>query len=347
MNQIDVLSKVKDKIHQNPQHPLNKFPKYYRTFMDEFFMATEKREVSTKELSVFFRKLQLNGNYNRATYCQGIFEILFFIYFANMNFDFCTEKKVATTGNYDVDFQIKCEYTFNVEIKCPNVSDTPSGNKIRIHPEFRTIDKETFQVALDTLETDLFRPALLKPELEYDGFTIDKMNDNKLVEYLKSAQNKFPHSTAEVCNILVIGTTTKEIQAYYSYLCNGFTGIFSGKDPIMPSEKYSNVDVVILSNMVDGHYSQIDEFNPWRLENYFNLMLVNPHNISKSCNARKKLLEIIPNSTREFEEFFDVFYEAAKLEAQEKKCPGLEEDLMMLLFPHYFDKYYPTFWRRK
>lgn len=344
---MNVLSKVKDKIHQNPQHPLNKFPQYYSTFIDEFSIAAGKRELNNKELSIFFRKLQLNGNYNRATYCQGVFEILLWIYLVNSDFDFCTEKKVATTGNYDVDFQIKCEYTFNVEIKCPNVDDTPSENKIRIHPEFRTIDKETFQAALKTLEADLLKPALLKPEFKYDGFAMDKINDNKLVEYLKSAQNKFPNSTEEICNVLVIGTTTKEIQDYFSYLYNGFTGIFGGEKPIMPPEKYSKVDVVVLSNMVDGHYSQINEFNSWRLENYFNLMLVNPHNALKNCNARKKLLEIIPNATIEFEKFLDDFYRTAKLEAQEKKCPGLEENLMMLLFPHYFDKYYPAFWRRK
>lgn len=347
MDQMNILSKVKEKIQQNPQHPLNKFPQYYNAFIDEFSIAIKKRELNNKELSIFFRKLQLNGNYNRATYCQGVFEILLWIYLASFDFDFCTEKKVATTGNFDVDFQIKCGYTFNVEIKCPNVDDTPSGNTIHIHPEFRTIDKGTFQVALNKLETDLLMPALLKPEFEYDSFVIDKIKDNKLVEYLKSAQDKFPNSTEEVCNILVIGTTTKEIQDYYSYLNNGFSGIFSGENPIMPSEKYSHVDVVVLSNMVDGHCSQISEFNSWRLDNYFNLMLVNPHNALKNCNARRKLLEIIPNATIEFEKFFDDFYMTAKLEAQEKKCPGLEEDLMMLLFPHYFDKYYPAFWRRK
>lgn len=222
-----------------------------------------------------------------------------------------------------------------------------SENKIRIHPGFRTVDKESFQVALAALKTDMLDPALLKPEFKYDGFTIDKINDNKLVEYLKSAQDKFPNSTEEICNILVIGTTIKEIQDYYSYLFNGYTGIFTGQQPIMPCENYSNVDVVVLSNMVDGHYSQIGRFNPWKLNNYFNLMLVNPCNASKNCNARKKLLEIIPNTTIQFEQFFDDYCMSAKLEAQKEKCPTLEQDLMMLLFPHYFDKYYPIFWRRK
>lgn len=76
-------------------------------------------------------------------------------------------------------------------------------------------------------------------------------------------------------------------------------------------------------------------------------MLVNPCNASKNCNARKKLLEIIPNTTIQFEQFFDDYCMSAKLEAQKEKCPTLEQDLMMLLFPHYFDKYYPIFWRRK
>lgn len=347
MDQMSILSKVRDKIRQNTEHPLNKVQEYHNTFMDEFSIAIEKKTLNNKELSILFRKLQLNGNYDPTTYCQGICEILFWIYLSSSDFDFCTEKKVAITGNYDVDLQITCEYTFNVEIKCPTMDKRASENKIRIHPGFRTVDKDSFQVALAALKTDMLDPALLKPEFKYDGFTIDKINDNKLVEYLKSAQDKFPNSTEEICNILVIGTTIKEIQDYYSYLFNGYTGIFTGQQPIMPCENYSNVDVVVLSNMVDGHYSQIGRFNPWKLNNYFNLMLVNPCNASKNCNARKKLLEIIPNTTIQFEQFFDDYCMSAKLEAQKEKCPTLEQDLMMLLFPHYFDKYYPIFWRRK
>lgn len=43
MDQMSILSKVRDKIRQNTEHPLNKVQEYHNTFMDEFSIAIEKK----------------------------------------------------------------------------------------------------------------------------------------------------------------------------------------------------------------------------------------------------------------------------------------------------------------
>lgn len=110
---------------------------------------------------------------------------------------------------------------------------------------------------------------------------------------------------------------------------------------------FSNVDLVIFSNIVDGHYIPNEKINSWKLENYFSLILVNPNNSNINSKAREKLLEIIPNSTLEFEKYYDDYCRTVKLEAINKNCPELEQYQMLLLVPHYFDQYYSGFWKNE
>lgn len=76
-----------------------------------------------KNKAAFFRKLQLNNKYEKSSYCQGISEVLLCLYLLNSHMQFSMEKKVAGTGNSDVDIQIVSDYTYNIEIKCPQIID--------------------------------------------------------------------------------------------------------------------------------------------------------------------------------------------------------------------------------
>ncbi len=101
---------------------------------------------------------------------------------------------------------------------------------------------------------------------------------------------------------------------YWGYLYNPFTGIFTdqfaGKffDKENNEVKYSDfdkVDVVYLTNIVEGHIRCFKDFDSWKLENYCGIFCINPFSQRtknhSDLEVYKKLLEILPNDTIRFE----------------------------------------------
>lgn len=344
----DIVTQLEKIVNENKDHPFNRYERYYKFFVSELSNKVDIQLFSRKKVrDSLWRKLQLNTSYNPNSYSQGICEILLWLFLINSGQEFAIEKKVSEVNETDVDIQIVDDYIYNIEIKCPELVNKKEKNVLKLHPAFRTVDKSVHDEAVNDFIQDIINPAIKSNKLEYSEINVDKINDNKMSDYLKSAQKKFPNSSESICNILFIGTTTKEIQDYFAYLENGYSGIFKGVQPIISADKYNHIDVVILSNIVDGHYIPDETFNSWKLESFFNLMIINPNNKDINPDARNRLLQIIPNSTLQFEEFYKDYCKTVELEATSKNEPLLGEILMPLLFPHYFDKYYRYFWREK
>jgi len=151
----------------------------------------------------------------------------------------------------------------------------------------------------------------------YTGYNISKINDNKVIEYLRSCQTKFNYEANSI-NVLVISVSSQQMQDYWGYIYNPFTGIFtedfknsfydkSGKD--VKHNDFDTVDVIYLTNIVEGHIRKIEGFDPWKLENYCGIFCINPFSVrtkdKKDIEVYEKLLNILPNDTILFEKEHD------------------------------------------
>lgn len=51
----------------------------------------------------------------------------------------------------------------------------------------------------------------------YTGYNISKINDNKVIEYLRSCQTKFNYEANSI-NVLVISVSSQQMQDYWGYI---------------------------------------------------------------------------------------------------------------------------------
>lgn len=115
-----------------------------------------------------------------------------------------------------------------------------------------------------------------------------------------------------------MSVASHQMNDYWGYLCNPYTGIFTdqftGKffdknhNEIKHSD-FDKVDVIYLTNIVEGHLRYLKDFDSWKLENYSNIFIINPFSQrTRKCSdveAYKKLLEILPNDTLKFNSEYD------------------------------------------
>lgn len=334
MTNIEILFKLIDKnliTHKN--HPFNEHPLYYKEFKELLHsFPCEELYSSSGKRNAILTKLQLCDSipFNPKTYCQGISEIVLYFNALLKDLDFTPEKKLTTSGT-DVDIQIRTGVaTYNIEIKSPELNPPTAFSGIVIENLFRTTEKN-WTKGIDKIE----------------NIKLKKNDDNKICDYLKSAQTKFNDSPNEkICNILFVALPITEIQRYFGYITNDISGLFAPNSsmPIMTPDQFSKTDVIILSSIVDGHTFSYDKIvSSWKLDEYFNFMIRNPFKSLEPMVA-KELLDIIPNSTLEFDQYYDSFKKACLQEGIKSGDNNLANDLMPLVFPHYFSKYYSKFW---
>ena len=87
-------------------------------------------------------------------------------------------------------------------------------------------NKDTQKTYIDKLEKEVFPQIINKPDGMYTGYNISKINDNKVIEYLRSCQTKFNYEANSI-NVLVISVSSQQMQDYWGYIYNPFTGIFT------------------------------------------------------------------------------------------------------------------------
>ena len=348
---FDVIDGIKEALKTHPDHRLNKTQEYFANFSKRISEIQERTMIlsSKARRSKLLTKLQLGKVSDLQQYYQAVCEIMLWSCFAEQGYKFETDKKISEENHSDVDIQVRYDdWTFNIEVKCPIVQASAEKDSLVLSPLFRTVEKNTFDEGITILCKDVLEPAIQKTGSGFKDIRIEKNNDNKLVEYLRSAQTKFKNSDEKTLNILFVGLPLKQMAYYYGYLENGYTGIFTGCNPIMRAEEYNKTNIIVLSSMVEGHLYCDDSYDPWDLKNYFNLFLINPHTATPAKHALyAQVLKMIPNDTIRFEEFFVKFYESAKNEERASKEAISAETLMLLLFPHYLDQYYTKMWRRQ
>lgn len=183
--------------------------------------------------------------------------------------------------------------TVNIEVKCPNLEkrilQEQDKSTLYVHAADRLPD-DIFEVITD-LSNDTNIPLALAPRL-----------DNKLKDYLISANNKFPKDDRYI-NILIISLEIiKDMDEWYNYIF-GDRGVFTKNSFV--KEDYSKIDVIMLTNIGVSHQITTETGDPskrWYMEEYLNLLFPNPETFTTTnCEFfEEKILNFFPNVTYEF-----------------------------------------------
>lgn len=317
MNFTEDCNKIFRKLSLDKNHYLNKKNayEYYNSFWKNINLLSKGGYFEICTIDSFCNKLKIGMNFNINSYMQGISELMFSIYANTKGYSYEVDKCLKTTDNYDVDIQIKHNnYTFNIEVKTPNLMVKDDKRKVIVNTSYRTMDKNESEKVKKIVEEEILNTIIENSEGEYEGFSFKKLDDNKILEYLKSAQNKFIQSDQNSINVLVIAVESEEMQNYWGYIYNRMSGIFTenfqgkfkDKDgKIIKSEDFNKTDVIYLTNIPSGHLKLNDDFDAWNLSSYFNLLCINV-NSDKFINDRNSkiytlLYDLLPNVNEEFE----------------------------------------------
>ena len=236
--------------------------------------------TSSKSVDKFFNKLQLMNSYNRNQCFQGLSEMMFWLYSIRMNYDFEIDKQLHTKSEYnnsDIDIQIlKDGYRFNIEVKTPNQIEKDES-VFNISIPFRVYDNKEIQDEKLRKVIDNFSKRIISnSQGKYTATKQTKIDDNKVIEYLKSGQKKFNFEERSI-NVLALSVTSNQMNDYWGYLCNPSSGIFTDKFAGLFFDKNNK------------------EVNPFSQR-------------TRKCSdieAYKKLLEILPNDTLKFKSEHD------------------------------------------
>lgn len=342
----EALNKIYAKLQSVPDHILmGRYNTHY--FVD--FATTLDQLIETASLSsnkllehMYLTKLWMQKPFSINKYLQGVSELLFWIYAVQKHYSFDVDKKLSSDNDTDVDIQIRHEgYTFNIEVKCPDQREE-SANTLYLCPAYRfQLSKENLNREIAGLQS-LINPALESNTSKYESTKVMKIDDNKVIEYLRSAQRKFQYDSS--LNILVISVSSEMMQSIWGYLYNPQSGIFTRKlseqfrnkdgSPMMHSD-FDKVDVVLLTNIVSGHKVDVS-FNAWNLENYCNIFFRNPYSKAGDSKSEqlKHFLKLLPNEVNRFE---DERIKAIKRD-RESKIDLLTDDLYLFEF---LTRHYP------
>lgn len=264
----DIVSIVED---SKVTHPLAISASKGTRYWNDFCKVSEdyKRVLNESEYNHFINKFQLDKEISHAQYLQFASEVTVVDYIIRNYCGFKNEPKYNNNSNPECSFEYEGR-TVNVEVKCPDLSrrmEQENKNGLKLFSVERLPDKNILHDTKKAIETHT--NGDLSVEI------LDRL-DNKLKDFLVSAQKKFPVSDSSNFNILVIAVDIiPDMDEWYYYLF-GNTGAFANNSYIV--DDYSNVDAVLLTNVQHGHMADdVDlSINCWYLENYISLLFLNP-----------------------------------------------------------------------
>lgn len=240
--------------------------KYYNDFI-------EVLDILNKYLSkngikdLLNNKLLLNKKYDEPHYLQAVSEInLLYYVLRKYNNGFKYEPKYNGKKNPECSFKYK-DKLINIEVKCPDLTSKIESEKRKTTKLYIPERTEQYKQIINDLKN-------MSDEIE-----VVKRYDNKLKDYLVSASSKFPESSKEHFNILVISLDIiQDLDEWYTYIF-GNEGVFTSES-FVPRKNYKNVDAILLTNFMNGHtrYNHEDyhNINLWELEQYTNILLLDP-----------------------------------------------------------------------
>lgn len=247
--------------------------RYYYDFVT--VVKTFKQILSIKQFNELVDKFQLAKSFNQQRYLQTVSEITILYYvlrYCNAEHNFIYEPKYNGGYNPECSFAYM-DKTVNLEVKCPNLEkriEIQNKNTLKIFPAERISQHKEIINEL----SDIIKPKI--QDSAYSGVEEEKRLDNKLKDYLISSQKKFPVSDNSNFNILAISLDiVSDLDEWYSYVF-GNNGAFTHNSFI--SEKYDNVDAILLTTPACGHvrWEMYGKINVWSLEETVNILLLNP-----------------------------------------------------------------------
>lgn len=174
---------------------------------------------------------------------------------------FIYEPKYNEKKNPECSFKIDNKIV-NIEVKCPDM------RKMKAEEEaFIKIEVPVRVDGYKRVEFDI-------RELNNPDIALIHNQDNKLKDYLISAQSKFPLNDEKYFNILVVALeSNRYMDKWYNYIF-GDGGVFSKNSFV--SEDYSHVHAVLLTDVTKMHVLPLDKSNIWDMGKSLNLLFLNP-----------------------------------------------------------------------
>lgn len=187
--------------------------------------------TSAKSVDRLCDKLQLRDSYDRNKSFQGLAEMIFWLYAIRKNYDFETDKKLHAkneNNNTDIDIQIlKDGFRFNIEVKTPDQVEKKVESILNVTVPFRSFDSKDIQdKEVRQVNSEITQTIINNSQGKYTAYEQTKIDDNKVVEYLRSGQKKFTYEQDSI-NVLALSVSSKQMDNYWGYLYNPFTGIFT------------------------------------------------------------------------------------------------------------------------
>ncbi|EOO12785.1 hypothetical protein [Bacillus cereus] len=310
MELTELINKFNVKLSLSEKHIINFDEQYKCDFINLLEVLFKEKIIDNhSKMNSFFSRIQLVNKFDKNTYLQTISEIVFLKYAIEQNYIYKLNQVMNVNKNTDIDLQIiENDITFNFEIKCPKISNGVKSDKLDIEFLERFTSKENLENLKEEFKEDIFLKVIEDSSNVYNGLNYKKLEDNKLKDYLISAQDKFVESNDSSINILVISLNFDKFQSYSNYLFNEWTGFFS-INPIngyiLNPIEFDKVDTVLFTNLIDNHLNVKENKKAWNLNESINMFYVNPHskrfaNQNSFWKTYNSLLDLIPNNTIDF-----------------------------------------------
>lgn len=230
-------------------------------------------------------------------YIQAAAEQVFYYKLKKQLGTIITDQNVNPENGTDVDLYYDGEpYNLRIEVKTPVLFENTEKYKDDIKNGITIHGQQVNRYPEPMVARKDMAAALSDVTKAFNGKATErKMEDNKIKDYLESAQGKMVDPDDNTINVLLICTSSSELPMYFDYILNPYTGL-GGKEPYIAKEVYSKVDMIVLSNCVEGHLDKNFTFNVWNADNYVNFVIPNtnrkPDNI---YNAKLNYIRLLFN----------------------------------------------------
>lgn len=299
--------------HMSPvNHYFRKSNGWHHSYLRRAYVTIMTIMTYSKKKERFISKLQLSSKkFDENQFLQDICEITVASHFAKLLPEiFEYEKKVSPPMDVDFAFcipitkndgennmpHLRLNCNFHFEVKCPQInSDNDRKDVIKIYPNSRFPSREMKDSIIEELKHKI---AGYKNSIEIPR------QDNKLKDFLLSAQLKFKQSCDCDVNVLIVCCDGElEMQNWRNYVVD--PGGFFTENPMIPKGDFEKIDMIILTNVLNRHRMQENQVttltDPWSFDKSFNIAYINP------LKANKWQIAVLPSlfvdATPEFDSF--------------------------------------------
>lgn len=308
---------------------------YQNSFIDAF-KNVNSDYIEEKLLARFSDKDQ---------FLQSLMETIVYRHFCRKGFSLSFDQLLNKKNKKDVDIVArKNNIALNIEVKCPTTEEKNEKNIVlrQVHRYYNSKeDNVYFSDSMEKLQNKI--NFNLNQRNSEKQMKIGKMQDNKLKDYLLSANSKFSLSNANELNVLFLCLTTNEFMLFLEYMINTDTGLFSGNSYVDPND-FEKIDCFVLSNIKSGHYkydlTSFDaNFDIWDINKYVNFIIPNVANKQRLDCQFPKCKEML------LENLHDSYFNYCRFAVQyAKKHPDVPQSQYMI-FPEYISINFPLLFK--